>query len=128
MEARELRLGNLIRDIETQRIGTVLTISKHPVRVQLEYSKLTQRLYEYEGIPLDEEWLKKINLVSVGGDFVRFNKLRCFLLKRDNSGYYYGLPNNSMRTEVKFVHQLQNLYFALTGEELTFKTEDNIGS
>ena len=26
-------------------------------------------------------------------------------------------------TEVKFVHQLQNLYFALTGEELTIKEE-----
>jgi len=32
---------------------------------------------------------------------------------------FYG-KHNSIEKPIKYVHQLQNLYFALTGEELTF--------
>ena len=121
MTARELRIGNYINPKFPMKVVNIF-----PDEVNADFEGNEGDVFEFknediEGVPIDEEWLKKINLVSVGGDFVRFNKLRCFLLRRDNSGYYYGLPNNSMRTEVKFIHQLQNLYFALTGEEIEFK-------
>lgn len=80
-------------------------------------------MYEHtEGIPLTEEWLVKMGFEKrVDGDdfniwhwyelqilpdiaFVQGN-LDVFILDHDN-------------IRVQFVHQLQNLYFALTGEEL----------
>jgi len=42
----------------------------------------------------------------------------CFMIiERVNGLFYVDAPNN----ELKHVHQLQNIYFSLTGEELTIK-------
>lgn len=36
-----------------------------------------------------------------------------------NNGFYFGATGYGFLTEIFYVHQLQNLYFDLTGEELT---------
>ena len=82
------------------------------------------RIYEdynyFNPIPLTEEWLEKFGL--------KLNKNHtCFHIKGMQfeipsmiGGFYdneYGFDEES-KIELKYVHQLQNLYFALTGEEL----------
>lgn len=106
MKATELRIGNLFQWIEIASMGIgvdVITKDNH---------------YTYEDfkepIPLTEEWLKRFGFEysDLNGDsglwkippFQIYGKCNQFI-------YEYAL-------DVNYVHQLQNLYFALTGEEL----------
>lgn len=73
----------------------------------LEYKDVTP-------IPLTEEWLLKwFGEDGVGCYAEENNMVELFL----NNGDYL-IPKNRLQ----YVHQLQNLYFALTGEELTLTT------
>ena len=75
---------------------------------------------EVKPIPLTEEWLERFGFEysDLNGDsglwkippFQIYGKYNQFI-------YEYAL-------DVNYVHQLQNLYFSLTGEELTIKTID----
>ena len=73
----------------------------------------------FEPIPLTEEWLLKFGFVNGGKSDFDKKKLSIHL-----PSFYYTNGRtfyNSWRImdySVKSVHQLQNLYFALTGEEL----------
>ena len=107
MDEKELRIGNYV-NIE----DTVL-------RVDLQELYYNSSLMN--PIPLTEEWLLKFNLNNPTNkhpyhfkkSMVEFlhseyqNELKCFY----NNVPMFSLP-------CTYVHQLQNLYFALTGEEL----------
>jgi hypothetical protein len=78
----------------------------------------------FEPIPLTEEWRLKagfiMNDLNLGeGALIWFYKDEYYLAGP-------GCPNENYAIKVKleFVHQLQNLFFALTGTELAFKTEE----
>lgn len=78
-------------------------------------------------IPLTEEWLQKFGFEKKkypnprvwANRYVkdRFELGHTFsgLIKNREHKYYHG------GRDIQYVHQLQNLYFALTGEELTVK-------
>jgi len=76
----------------------------------------------------------KLNYNKRQGVEYRFRKkkLGTYIIKRyyNNSLYsmqfvyddkHNNIPNEQIWVNIKHVHQLQNLYFALTGEELTIK-------
>jgi hypothetical protein len=74
----------------------------------------------YQALELDENVLLKLGFkqvtdrVFMKGDFgVELGFFNYFLIKVD--GHVLRIGNN------QYVHQLENLYFALTGEELTYK-------
>lgn len=78
-------------------------------------------------IPLTPEILKKAGFdCGVGGFIIRdsdgdqliFNGLVNGVLEPD---MYYTGANISEKAKPKYLHQLQNLYFALTGEELNIE-------
>ena len=76
---------------------------------------------QYEPIPLTEEWLLKF-----GFDMKDKNRLDwvkgAFNLERsneDNSKFCFEVYSHYIPLD--YIHQFQNLYFALTGEELTLK-------
>ena len=70
---------------------------------------------DIDPIPLTEEWLVKFGFEN-GNYFILNNVI---IYKDYNNKYRY--EYNYGQTWVKHVHQLQNLYFALTGEELVIK-------
>lgn len=78
----------------------------------------------FQEIPLTEEWLVKFGFEFTDwlGDWLGSWDLKdgCFgLLKNANGTFIF--ESKSGTSEIHFVHQLQNLYFALKGEELTVK-------
>lgn len=80
-----------------------------------------------EGIPLTEEWLIKAGFEKEEVDAVgiaTWNEWYLGGLQIDSTGTEAGCENDfyyqTTDRKVKFVHQLQNLYFALSGEELIF--------
>jgi hypothetical protein len=71
-------------------------------------------------IPLTEEWLLKFGFVKIynciyeiemDGHVIEFD------LRFRKMSVYFG----DILLQLKYVHELQNLYFALTSEELTIK-------
>ena len=83
----------------------------------------------FEPIPLTEDWLKKFGLEDNKGALDGFggwlspdiNKPFTHRLRiRSDFTYFPNLSNFSF-IEIKYVHQLQNLYFALTGKELNYE-------
>jgi len=69
-----------------------------------------------EGIPLTEEWLVKFGIKQYHKRVYFLHKARILLTDRGKFIFsHYGLT-----IDIKHVHTLQNLYFALTGEELSY--------
>jgi hypothetical protein len=103
IKANELRLGNLVYPDMSY---------PEPIKVCAKDFEDTLHL---NPIPLTEEWLLKFGFVEID----TFDD-HCYYLQKcdlglDRSFQPYGI---GFITELKHVHQLQNLYFALTGEEL----------
>lgn len=105
MKASELRIGNYIGILDPG-IETECTA---------EHIKfIADGDATYRPIPLTEKWLKRIDWR--GYEYLYFNSHFCL----DDSGHLY-YRGDYTGINVNYVHQLQNLYFALTHEELTIK-------
>ncbi len=115
MTIKDFRIGNLVyRTIEETVYHTI---------VPEDFSYCIDHPENYSGISLNDEGLDRLGFIpsnqfhikyeapywymiekSFGGDFI---------IKNIDFGIFVKLP-----IKIKYVHQLQNLYFALTGEEL----------
>ena len=129
MEVRELRIGNWVnaiihgRDIEYKIDSETLS------------SILLDEFWAIRPIPITEEWLIKFGFekressicseYSIGVNEITHDVLFYIawlkepeIINAPNAPFY----RNGKHT-LYYVHQLQNLYFALTGEELTLKSQ-----
>ena len=117
MKANELRIGNFYDHNGFVNEATPNTI---------EEVWIAERSW-VKPIPLTKEWLLKFGFEwSIRHQ--AWHKLSFIfdLSERGVGGYYMHMVkknNDIICPEIIYVHQLQNLYFALTGEELTFKSE-----
>ncbi len=108
MEVRELRLGNL----------AYLTAVGHESEViewgLEDYEFYEGRMEDIEPIPLTEKWLLDFGFKKFGKDTFYLGKVKIHHRKR-------GFVIAKRYADINYVHQLQNLYFALTKKELTIK-------
>lgn len=125
MKANELRFGNLV-----DYYWNVVTINSID-DMEVGFSDYETYDYPYldeiKPIPLTEEWFIKFGgkkddlesdcyiLSSLTVDY-RFNKTTCL-----DGSFYWVCDKVLGDTCVFYVHQLQTLYFALTGTELTLQ-------
>jgi len=110
MQANELRINNLIAVK-----GFCVKVSKETFK-HIEDGKVL----EAEPIPLTEEWLIKFGFVREGMLTMRLGEFTCYCEEDYIDNFCLG-DIELFDVIPKYVHQLQNLYFALTGEELTIK-------
>ncbi len=114
MNITELRIGNLVYCVATNNIQKITGITEEHTYVNsitfdyLEYDEL-------EPIDITEEWL--ISFGFEHSDFLQDFIKDSFHLIITNNGKFIS-PDICRSPELKYVHQLQNLYFALTGKEL----------
>ena len=139
MKATELRIGNLVYcgDKEIHKITYIQNDILEGVCVSKEGGHLVPNNY-FAPIPLTEEWLLRFGFKKRDKSHyslyyelrMEFNKgmsMKIFCLTqfwKDGSVCVLDPSNlNTImnQTEIKYVHTLQNLYFALTGEELKIK-------
>lgn len=121
IQSNELRVGNKIR--YTAHILTVAEIHKNSEVKTIE--AINGFLDCYEGIPLTPELLEKCGFVSTrdggtpawwhGRNPVTHDFLIVVKYSPSRSLYYY----QNVHFKLKYLHELQNLFHALTGEELT---------
>ena len=124
----DVRVGNLV-EYEGQ-IFEIDTIAKEfPTLNTSEFGIGVVDWKDLNGIPLTEEWLIKFGFryeYKTGPQESQYS-LKCdkgeFLVHFDKMANF-GMILLLDDIELKSVHQLQNLYFALTGKELTIK--DNV--
>src|SRR5690242_9424128 len=104
IKASELRIGNYITDVDSGQMVKIVPIEEEG----FEY---------FQAIPLTEEWLLKAGFKHGElylNDLIIGNDLPFMRISFINGDGDFGL-------ECQYVHQLQNLCFALTGKELEFK-------
>lgn len=76
---------------------------------------------EFDGEPITEEWLLKFGFIDDKSNGFDLSIIHIeFILSIGFVYYVNGEATNSII--IQYIHQLQNLYFALTGEELTIKS------
>jgi hypothetical protein len=118
MEAKELRIGNIFGFGEMIHEATHWDIRNLRVQELKGENSLT-----YKPVPLTEEWLLKFGFETSKWD--DNNSLRKMIGSNDYTIVFYSNDiceiGGVITKKIEFVHQLQNLYFALTGEELTIK-------
>lgn len=115
MKAEELRIGNLVLDGEE-----VINIDI----VSLRYMVDNKGIEIFKPIPLTEEWLLKLGFNVPTKHHVLCYDLGLLSIEIPNKYYPKGRAYfNSwvfLNEMPKYVHQLQNIYFALAGEELEY--------
>lgn len=154
MNVKELRIGNLVRSkangiSKIEQIGSSL----NPEYVGGRSLEGNYWENSYLPIPLTEEWLVRAGFAITPKtgtwwqDFKTFTKAFLksghHIFMEEYTAYKFDHEESEHRRVVKFehrtfqylngfginitlsyVHQLQNLHFALTGEELTFKNKE----
>ena len=71
-------------------------------------------------IPLTDEWLKRAGFELYQDDKDRYYHFEGFKLWQHENELFYHI-NSELLIYPDYVHQLQNLFFALTGSELKIK-------
>jgi hypothetical protein len=123
MKASEVRLGNLVYGV-SDRIETVIGIGENSITAyagKLIKAKMKFPEKDFRPIPLTEEWLVKFGFDSDGFKQYEFMNWGLFVKKGMGKGYAASHGFFVQRfelTEINFVHELQNLFYALSQEEL----------
>lgn len=118
MKASELRIGNLVSYRSNTVVIDTLSSSDQCIIIDRYFKYAEQHLTNIKPIPLTEEWLVKFGFNNLN---LNCSNYMFELIHNDMIGYRFSIEGQYGYPEIKYVHQLQNLYFALTGEELTIK-------
>jgi len=143
MQASELRIGNFIQTdksiamhaITISRLGDIkirlISGDKDPVVYVAMFGnfRIAVQLSECQPITLTDEWLGRFGFGKVDLHFhkkYQDDQVFCISGGKNNIWQFFveseaPYSENSIDIEIKYVHQLQNLYFALTNSELIFK-------
>lgn len=119
IKAKELRIGNWVD----------YKVKDNHVQLELNDFEEMNKNVDFLGwmlkpIPLTEEWLIKFGFVRKDNNEFKFLHLKhasiqLHLIK--GKGYWLYKNGWIIGNPMKYVHQLQNLYFALTSQELVLK-------
>lgn len=132
MKPEELRLGNYVN--YQGRIQKVTGLDKTVVYLcapAFDDKSYPIPVGSIKPIPITEEWLLKFGFDKAESKFTDKPEILTkqisninYLDYEDDSFAISGVSGHVVTTfwnDIKFVHQLQNLYYALTEEELQFK-------
>ena len=122
MDKKDLKIGNFVNwnGPMLTEFAIISSISTEEVSFRCGDYGLME---EIQPIPLTEQWLKdfgfekELDNSMVKGDIAIFldRRFKTNLFLRDNQENKWF----SFNSKVEYVHQIQNLYFSLTGSELT---------
>lgn len=126
MQAEELRINNFVLHKGGEWSDRNPRVEEKDFVFQWEESdwysvgECTLSLDQIEPIPLTEEWLLKFSFEKEDEEYFHKSKYAPVLIECDN-GWADSFEERQASKIINYVHQLQNLFYALTGEELTLK-------
>lgn len=117
MEVKDLRIGNYISPLG---IGVTKVEGFCIWDNLIQSSDFAERgIEDFEPIQLNEEWLLKFGFKYNNPTYEWYDKSAVFFIQVNYLGFdLIAKFHNQVIREIKYVHELQNLYFALTGKEL----------
>lgn len=120
IKANELRVGNIFNLVRGK--GSLPVVIDEDIMLKIFSLAYNYALNDLEPIPLTPEWLERcgFEIPVDNGFFVRVAR-GVVCIKLTDIGLPIVRIGEMHFTNIKYLHQLQNLYFALTGEELTLK-------
>ena len=113
MEAKNFRIGNLVNYVTKDKC-TVSTVDAELLCAWADNYRM------YKPITLTDEWLEKL------GFYKQWNAMwtnKMHLRSPINGKYEFRASDGIGFVDVTTVHQLQNLFFAMTGTELQLENE-----
>jgi len=117
MKANELRIGNLLNKINDNKFIEVTSLEIECCEGMNGHFNLT-----FEPIPITEELLLKCGFeyTDAEKEFLQLSVFRTFKFNADNSDNFSSVTFriNDTTIEITSIHQLQNIFFALTNQEL----------
>lgn len=117
MRSKNFNTGNYYLDIDNE----LTEMSAYELYI-MNSKEIKEMLgvTEYQEIPLTEYWVSKLGFVKNQFDYDYWDsKSRISLYKSDDYKYFIALLDEVTIREVETVNDLQNLYKALTGNQLT---------
>jgi hypothetical protein len=122
MNANELRIGNLFIEKYSKKIIPVLELLRSG---NIVFDFECFGVWQAEPIKLTSEWLLKFGFKQTNeSEEVEWYRLNGFdIATHEENGDVYFVYQHMVLRHIINVHQLQNLYFALTGTELTYEKE-----
>lgn len=127
---KDLRIGNLVNLCFHHKPGwfpAVVTAIHANDKIDTDTKDGDGKEYYFEGVPLTEEWLVKMGFHKDIGYNIHLRDKLYLRLELPIKGssrqsvdaiLAWDYVGRWFSGHIKYVHQIQNLYFALTGEEL----------
>jgi hypothetical protein len=152
MNKEELMVGNLVEilttdmqvNLPTGRYGVIEEIREDKVKIRYDYETsdnhcfFNRRYDTIRPIKLNGEILQRLGFVKgkskYGDDYILIrNDYEIYFVvehwtdTEENSKWknHWFIKYTIKPYDIKYVHQLQNLFYSLTGEKLTFKSKEN---
>lgn len=121
MEAKNLRIGNLYQAKSPEKKKY-----EQPYRLcSFSICQAVNNEIKLKGIPLTNDYLKRLGFTEFdSGAFALENSIYTVEFIRNHWHLLYR-SNHVIAQPFRYVHDLQNLFFALTGTELELKTESS---
>ena len=125
IKANELRIGNKLNFLgDVVTFKNITEIREDGIFwIKTFEPKIESKNFHFKPIEITEEWLLKFGFKKRKNRhlFHWENKIAISEYKDEFENFFYPKTGYDIRfsNEIKYVHQLQNLYFALTGAELT---------
>lgn len=122
MQSSELRIGNYVNS-KNDGIIKITNISENSVAVSENHCYNHIPIHLIKPVKINKEWL--LNHGFKKHETYSLIDIKTGSLELMNIFEMYFRPyfkGKSINVDIEHVHQIQNLYFALTGEELTLKT------
>ena len=132
MKANELRIGNWIK--YEDKLVQVVQLSSLMILCQRDENQFLVNCAPkvFQPIELTEEVLVKIGFGKRNDCYTLSNEYIFFVYYKDSfkqellasvkrKGKYYYNTNELKNYDIKYLHQLQNAYYCLTGQELNIE-------
>tara|TARA_R110000782_G_scaffold218120_1_gene305498 strand:- start:322 stop:702 length:381 start_codon:yes stop_codon:yes gene_type:complete len=123
MTEKELRIGNIVNDRLHREVILKEIREEHFIFYLTNGSKIKHNVKTFNAIELNKDWFNKLgmtyySLPTKSNINIGYYTIKCGnKFKINSSDDNYSFIN--FKKKIKYVHELQNLYFALIGEELT---------
>ena len=111
IQAKELRIGNYIK--YQDNLNFIVELE--------DFSDLylgEDYIEDYHPIPITQQRLIDLGFEDIGGHEYQIDHDLIVENEYTENGFWNFVYGNAYITRIKSVHQLQNLYFAITGKEL----------
>jgi hypothetical protein len=131
MKLKELRIGNYIKLMLNDEEFAIVQVTLN------DFDAIDNKKGVYEPLPLTEDWLLKHGFSVKNFDYsIPISECKVMwltLIPQNEECTEYSVcvtqtdedqeDQNAFLSDISYVHQLQNLYFALTGKELEHKEQ-----